>query len=145
MNRRPDCTMVAHEPETIRYYGLQAGVFIPVQKIVTAPWTLGGLNTEGWTVENVKACSSLLNAFSPFFLLVVEGDMAVNIEGINSYGTALKSELYQYRRAIDTAMQYLPIEQTKHPAVGFSLERIARTVRVTTADAIITYQVVDID
>lgn len=38
---------------------------------------------------------------------------------------------------------------TKHALsverVGFSLERMTRTVRVTTADVIITYQVVDIE
>jgi hypothetical protein len=144
-NRRPDCTMVAHEPESVRYYGLQSGVYIPVRKVVTAPWTVGGLATEGWTVEKVNARESLLNAFAPFFLLVVEGEMSMSLEGLNSYGAALKSELYNYRRAIDTAMQYLPLEQNKQAAVGLSLERIPRTVRVTTQDAVVTYQVMNIE
>ncbi len=71
--------------------------------------------------------------------------MSMSLEGLNSYGAALKSELYNYRCAIDTAMQYLPLEQNKQAAVGLSLERIPRTVRVTTQDAVVTYQVMNIE
>ena len=69
----------------------------------------------------------------------------VNLKGINSYGAASSQELYQYRRAIDTAMQHLPLENTLEPVVGFQLNGSKRAVRVTTADTIAVYHIEDIE
>ena len=106
-----------------------------MEAVCTTPWTLGAGDTA----------TSILPAMSPNWLLLVKGVLNFNLKGISSYGAALSQELYQYRRAIDTAMQYLPLENTLEPAVGFQLNGSKRAVRATTADTIAVYNIEDIE
>lgn len=106
-----------------------------MEAVCTTPWTLGAGDTA----------TSILPAMSPNWLLLVKGVLNFNLKGISSYGAALSQELYEYRRAIDTAMQYLPLENTLEPVVGFQLNESKRTVRVTTADNVAVYHIEDIE
>lgn len=131
---RIECPLVHNQQIPNMVYGVRSG-WVPCVGFMRMPWT-------------TETGQSTLKIAQPVYAALVYGsDERLDNVCPKSYGTVLSSELYQYRGAIDKALDGIAIQQSGEIAIGFQVSGYDAgcVLRVNNGDALVPYEIVSVD